>query len=59
VTENAPTETALGDHPEGAIDLEVRRIASENLMTSDGMDVLKPAPREAIDGTDHAEETKV
>jgi hypothetical protein len=57
LTEDAPTETAPEDHPEGAIDFEVGRIASENLRTSDGVDVPEPVPRESIDVADQAEIT--
>jgi hypothetical protein len=34
VIEDVPTKIAHGDHPEGAVNLEVRRITSENLTTS-------------------------
>jgi hypothetical protein len=33
VTKDIPTEATPIDHPEGAVDLEVARIASENLTT--------------------------
>jgi hypothetical protein len=55
LTENAPSEAAPGDHPKGAVDIEVVRITSENLTISDGVDVPEPVPRESTDGTDQME----
>jgi hypothetical protein len=48
-----------GGHPEGAIDLEVTKIASENLTTSGGSDAAKTFLRESTDGVDQAGETEV
>jgi hypothetical protein len=45
--------------PEGAIDFEVAKIASENLTTSNGLDVAEAIPREPTDDTDQAGETEV
>jgi hypothetical protein len=52
VTEDVHTEVVSDDHPKGAIDLEVTKITSENLMTSDGLDLMKTILRESTDGTD-------
>jgi hypothetical protein len=59
VIEDVPTKIAHGDHPEGAVNLEVGRITSENLTTSVGLDVLEPVPRESTDDSDRAGETEV
>jgi hypothetical protein len=58
-TDDTPIEDGLGDHPEVAIDVEVRRIASESLMISADVDVVKPVSRRSADGTDQAEEAEV
>jgi hypothetical protein len=52
VTEDVHTEVVFDDHPKGAINLEVTKITSENLMTSDGLDLMKTILRESTDGTD-------
>jgi hypothetical protein len=59
VTEGVHIEAISDDHPEGAIDLEVMKIASENLMTSNGLDATKTIPRESTDDTDRAGEAEV
>jgi hypothetical protein len=59
VTEDVHIEVTPRDHSEGGLDLEVARIASGNLMTSNGLDVAKPVPRETSDDADHAGETEV
>jgi hypothetical protein len=56
---DAHFEAAPGDHPEVAIDFEVGRIASENLVIFDGADALEPLPRDSIDGTDQVVEAEV
>jgi hypothetical protein len=52
VAENTRADAIIDDHREGAIDAEVTRITSENLMTSDGLDTVEVAPRESTDDTD-------
>jgi hypothetical protein len=59
VTKDIPTKATPIDHPEGAVDLEVARIASENLTTFDGLDVSESIPRESTDGADQVRETEV
>jgi hypothetical protein len=54
VTKDVPTKTTPRDHPEGVVDLEDGMIASEDLTTSDGVDISHPFPRESIDGADEA-----
>jgi hypothetical protein len=36
MVENAPVETPSRDHPEAVVDLEIVKIMSQNLTTSDG-----------------------
>jgi hypothetical protein len=59
VTEDVHTEAAPSDYPEGAVDLVVTSIASENLMTSNGLVTTRTVSRESIDGTNQAGETEV
>jgi hypothetical protein len=41
MVENGPTENPLRDHCEGAVDVEIARIASENLTAFDGQGVAE------------------
>jgi hypothetical protein len=50
--EDAATGASSDDHPNGVVDLEVMRIASKNLMTSDGLGAVETVPRESSDGAD-------
>jgi hypothetical protein len=59
LTGDVPSEASPGDHLGEAIDFEVGRITSENLMIFDGADALEPILRESIDGTDQTKETEV
>jgi hypothetical protein len=49
--ENAPIEASSEDHPEGVVDLEVVRITSENVATSDALGATETVPSETSDGT--------
>jgi hypothetical protein len=59
VAEDVHTEAALAYHFEGAINLEVMKIASEHLMTSNGLDVAETILRESTDGADQPGEVEV
>jgi hypothetical protein len=41
VAEEVPAKTLSGDHREIAMDIEITKIASENLTTSEGQDVAE------------------
>jgi hypothetical protein len=41
VAEEVPTETLFGDHREIAVDVEIAKIASENLTMSEGEDAME------------------
>jgi hypothetical protein len=59
VTEGVHIGGTPEGHLKGAVDLEVTKIASENLMTSGGLDATETAPRESTDDADQAGETEV
>jgi hypothetical protein len=41
MAEEVPVETLSGDHRKIAVDVEITKIASENLTTSEGQDVAE------------------
>jgi hypothetical protein len=47
--ENAPVGASSKENPEGAVDLKVVRIASENVTTSNGLGATETVPRETSD----------
>jgi hypothetical protein len=49
--ENTLVGASSEDHPEGAMDLKVTRIVSENLMTSDGLGAVETIPRVTSNGS--------
>jgi hypothetical protein len=49
--ENALIGASSEDPAEGGVDLEVMRIVSENLATSEGLGATKTILRETFDGT--------
>jgi hypothetical protein len=55
VTEDIHT----GGHPEGDVDVQITKIASEKLMTFSGPDAVKTVPRECTDGADQMGEIVV
>jgi hypothetical protein len=48
-----------GDHREGAVNVEITRIESENLTTSDGQGVAETVTSVAPDGTEQEERAEV
>jgi hypothetical protein len=50
--ENVHADAIIDDHPEGAVVAEVTRIANENVVNSDGLDVAKTVPRASTDDAD-------
>jgi hypothetical protein len=54
VTEDVHIKTTPDDHPEGAVDLEVTKIASENSMTSGSLGAMETILRESTNGTNRA-----
>jgi hypothetical protein len=50
--ENAPVGASSEDPAEEVVELEVARIVSENLMTSEGLGAMETIPRETSDGAD-------
>jgi hypothetical protein len=59
MTEHVHAEATPGGHPEGVVDFEVMKIASENLTTSSGLEGAETISRETPDGADQAEEMEV
>jgi hypothetical protein len=58
-TNDVLTEADLRDHPEVAVDIEVRTIPREGLTTSADVDAPEPVLRGSTDGTNQAEEVDV
>jgi hypothetical protein len=50
VTKDVHTRAAPGGHPEGAINLDVMKIARENPTTFDGLDAAETILRESTNG---------
>jgi hypothetical protein len=50
--ENTPVGASSEDPAEGAVDLKVMRITSENLTTSEGLGAMETIPGETSDGAD-------
>jgi hypothetical protein len=59
MTENDHVKTTSEGHPEGAVDLEVMKITSENMMTSNGLGTMENVPRESTDDTNQGGGAKV
>jgi hypothetical protein len=59
VTKDIHTGGASGGHPEGDVDVQITKIASEKLMTFSGPDAVKTVPRESTDGADQMGEIVV
>jgi hypothetical protein len=59
VIENIPVETPSRDHPEGAVDLDVLKIASENLTTSHGLGAVETVPDVTSDDVDEEDRAEV
>jgi hypothetical protein len=57
--EDICANSVINDHPEGAANAEVVRIANENLMNSDGLDTAELVLRASTNGTDQARESEV
>jgi protein-tyrosine-phosphatase len=58
-TKNIRADAAAGDHPEGAVDPEVTRIADENVTDPDGLETAKTIVGASTGGTDLAGESEV
>jgi hypothetical protein len=59
MVENVPTETPSGDHCEGAMEVEVARIASKNLTASSGQGAAKTVAGVAPNGAEQEETAEV
>jgi hypothetical protein len=59
MVENVPAETPSGDHHEGALYVEVTRIASENLTMSGGQGATETVAGVAPDGAEQEERMKL
>jgi hypothetical protein len=57
--EGKNVDVAIGDHPEGAIDAEVARIASENASNPDGLATMETIIGASTDDIDQVGESEV
>jgi hypothetical protein len=57
--ENENVDICTSDHPEGAVDAEVARIANESTTTPDGSEATKTVPGASSDDADQARGSKV
>jgi hypothetical protein len=58
-TKDAAIKVVSNNQPEGAIDIEFMKIASEDLPASNDLDAVKAVPRISTDGDDQTMEAKV
>jgi hypothetical protein len=56
---NAHVETPSGDHPKGVVDLEIVKIASEDLTTSEGPGAAKTVAGVACNDAEQEERMEV
>jgi hypothetical protein len=59
VAENGHVDGVVGDHPEGAIDVEVARMASENTADPDGLVAMTTIAGPSRGGADCVGESEV
>jgi hypothetical protein len=59
MVENAPMETPSRDHPKAIVDLEIMKIASQNLTMFDGQGATKAVIGVTPNDTDQEEGVKV
>jgi hypothetical protein len=58
-TENIRADIVIDNHPEGAVDTEVTRIASENLKNLISLNVVEAVPGVSMDDPNRAGESEM